>query len=359
MRQVRRRGRLKLGGAPKRRSRVVTAFAWLVALPPVACAVCACAPWLSWRMDIVSNLAAQCLIACAPAALLTLALRRRGPALVGCGSVAVIAGVLAWSRIGAGGPISAEHAANAAYHRASVRVLQFNAGPSNPTPEEALRVVIESGADIVSLIEAPEWLVDAVRTDHALRAIYPHVRISDRAGTGYPLLLTRWPQRGPAPEDPAAWSDNIMHTSYRGMLVALVDHPLGELGIVQVMPRSPRTEARWLRGNERMEDLVSVLDERFGGRESLAWPVVVVGDLNATPTGHRSRRACASSELRRAKPLLVMDGTYPADRRWPLRVAIDDALVSRRIDVESWAVVRGGGSDHMAVLMELGVWMGP
>jgi endonuclease/exonuclease/phosphatase family metal-dependent hydrolase len=149
-------------------------------------------------------------------------------------------------------------------------------------------------------------------------------------------------------------------------IAAVVERPSGRFGLIAVHPRSPRWQERWEEGNGVTEALIAVALKLEGD----GLPVVVLTDLNASPSGWRSRHVCSEAGLSRAKPLLVCDGTYPdvvpwdlrsrqktgIAARWPLSIAIDDALITEGIEVVGWRVGSGGEglhSEHRPVTVEL------
>ncbi len=353
----RRRRKLRLGTQP-RRSRAVTAIAWALAAPGVVWGLAALLPMAAWPADVLANLTAQGFLVAIGLLVVLAPMRRKGALLAGALGCVMLGGVLVGSRVWAAGAMSEREAQRLGLAPIPLRVLQFNVGPFNRTPEEALRLILDADADVVALFETPAWLIGQAREGGALRKRYPFVRINDRARTGYPLLLTRWPQAAPDPDTPGAWVDRIDRTAFEGMLVARIDHPTGPFVVVRIEPRSPSSRSGWREGNELLGGaLLRVLDRQAGDARDPDEAVVVVGDFNATPTGYRSRAAVSRSALRRAKPLLMREGTFPADRAWPVRVALDGALVSPRVRVRSWRTLGPAGSDHLAVLMELDVFV--
>ena len=134
---------------------------------------------------------------------------------------------------------------------------------------------------------------------------------------------------------------------------AIVRRPGGAFVLVSTHPPSPRSEMAWSQGNLALELLVElVVSELLPTR----LPVLVGGDFNATPSGLRSRRFQSATGLRRAKPALHASGTWPGDRAWPFRVAIDDVWASDGVRTLGWtALPVPKGSDHSPVIATLAV----
>jgi endonuclease/exonuclease/phosphatase (EEP) superfamily protein YafD len=151
--------------------------------------------------------------------------------------------------------------------------------------------------------------------------------------------------------------------------------------VILLHPPSPRSVERWLAGNEVVEAAV----EMASAARQAGLPVILLADLNSTPTGWRSRRLTQAG-FRRCKPLTSALGTWPThaalntdgsglpnqsppgastsafqpdpdDRalvgRWPLSIAIDDAWVSDEWRVTGWSRGPSRGSDHWSVVVDV------
>lgn len=231
-----------------------------------------------------------------------------------------------------------------------VRVLVCNAWSSGTRGDEQLAMIIESNADIVMLNEASDSLLAAMRSSSELRAAYPYFRLPDRAGPGFRFVLSRHPIARGADGFGAVWPEIETALGYHGARVVRVTLPQGPFVFAGVQFRSPRSAERWAAGN------VQALDTARGIRlirDATRLPVIMAGDLNASPVGVRSRLIGRVAGLARAKPALLADGTYPASLPWPARVPIDGALVSPGVRLVSYRTLEAAGSDHLAVLMEL------
>ncbi|MCW5774840.1 MAG: endonuclease/exonuclease/phosphatase family protein [Phycisphaeraceae bacterium] len=227
----------------------------------------------------------------------------------------------------------------------TVALLVFNARVENATPERAHALLLDTQADVVVLLEPSATLLDALRSDEVLRRRLPHRWLPDRAGPGFMVVLSAWPQR--AGRD---WDEGPAATVVRGTREMLVDRPQGAFALLAIHPDSPRSHERWRTGNQTVEDAAARVRDRL---VPTGLPVVVAGDLNSPPMGARVRALCKGTGLRSAKPLLVPAGTYPGGWRWPFSLAIDDALVSAGVGVTGWRTLEGAGSDHAPVLIRL------
>jgi endonuclease/exonuclease/phosphatase (EEP) superfamily protein YafD len=223
-----------------------------------------------------------------------------------------------------------------------IRLLVFNTGTEPPRTDSLLRRLGASDADVVVLVEAPPELVRLLHRESPLASSYPHVLMRgpspDR--TTWRIVLSRWP---------------LEDRRTDRQLVCVVGAPVGGFGLIAVHPASPRDPRRWRWGNQLVEDAARCA--RDLAEEGL--PVIVAGDLNATPSGWRSRLLRDRASLRRCKPLLVPAGTFPASLPPALRLALDDAWVSDEFAVSRWRLGPAEGSDHASVRIDLRLDPGP
>ncbi|MGD9693212.1 MAG: endonuclease/exonuclease/phosphatase family protein [Phycisphaerales bacterium] len=227
-----------------------------------------------------------------------------------------------------------------------VRVLQINAYAQNTRALDAFETIKRSGADVIAIYEAPWQMLNAMRTDGAFHEAYPYFDLPAQAGTGFPVLVSKWPMERMATGPERAQPEEGEHgRSWR------VDRPGGGFIASMIHPFSPRTDERWEAGNRVVRRAIEAKREHY---DPTGLPMVFVGDLNSTPSGWRSRYLCGQG-LARAKPWWVMRGTWPTKNPEWARIAIDDALLGPRVKVASWRALEAGGSDHAPVLMELAI----
>jgi endonuclease/exonuclease/phosphatase (EEP) superfamily protein YafD len=298
------------------------------------CLLCAVAPAMAgwfWVASVASEFAPQAAAVSFAYGLCTL-LRRRwalGAALLLCASAQVAS-------------LDRVRAARAPAGALDIRLLVFNTGTEPPRTDSLLRRLGASDADVVVLVEAPPELVRLLHRESPLASSYPHVLMRgpspDR--TTWRIVLSRWP---------------LEDRRTDRQLVCVVGAPVGGFGLIAVHPASPRDPRRWRWGNQLVEDAARCA--RDLAEEGL--PVIVAGDLNATPSGWRSRLLRDRASLRRCKPLLVPAGTFPASLPPALRLALDDAWVSDEFAVSRWRLGPAEGSDHASVRIDLRLDPGP
>lgn len=234
-----------------------------------------------------------------------------------------------------------------------VRILVANVLGRNMRADSLLEVIDREDPDVVVTLETGAPLVEALRDPGAAPTL-PHRFIADRAGPGFMVLLSRWPQLAQRPDDPdnpALWKGGPAATTTPLGRVALIERPAGAFLVFGIHPDSPHRMSRWRDGNQHVRDLLSRRDQLLAFDADL--PVLIAGDLNTTPGGARQRIFDAAG-LRRAKPLTANPaGTWPDFLPMPLKIAIDDAVVDERTRVLAWRTIELEGSDHLGVVIDL------
>lgn len=364
----------------RRRSLFVSAILWFAAIPPIALCASVLAPAASYHLDIAANLAAQWALLAIAWALVALLFRRGLLALLCLFAAALPIWTLAQDRAAILSLPEVDAAAQPAdrHARALIRVLHFNAS-AGQSDDRILNDLDRYQPDIIAITEPSGLLwrerahlipstpaqappAEAPNADAPNSELPPDQPRNDALGRvafwadaertmlmGSGLLASRWPM--------TAWDIAEFGDAARRVIAGRVESPHGPFIVLAAHPRSPRDETRWRFGNDDVE----VVAQAARKAESLGLPVIVLADLNATPSGARSRRL-AESGLRRTKPLLKPLGTWPTQAvpgvkgaigRWPLSIAIDDALVSRHWSVRAWSRGESRGSDHWPILADL------
>ena len=111
---------------------------------------------------------------------------------------------------------------------------------------------------------------------------------------------------------------------------------------------APMGAARAARRDQQLALLASV------ARESPEDEMILVGDFNTSPWSLTFRRLLDETGWRNAAQGFGYLPTWPSMRLW-LGIPIDHHLVSDGIAVHDFSVVGPTGSDHLAVLTELGI----
>lgn len=344
-------------GDGRARRVIAGTIAWSLTVP----ALLASGVWMasggSFRLDLLANLGAQILIVCLAAAAIAAVLRRRRAVVFALLACAIQATPLVRHRA-AFLPVAPRARADPGV----VRLLHYN--DSGLSPKEDVYALLErSGADVASVLVPPVPMQFDVIYGKGLEDRYAGkmVRewraaadaVSTEVSPGF--VVSRWPMERVDCSAAGRMADRLM--------CAVVRRPEGRFAVIAVHPRSPRNQMRWEEGNQVTLATAAVV--RTLRAQGL--PVVVLADLNASPTGWRSRALCEGAGLRRAKPLLDAAGTYPdvvpmnirtgqtttVAAMWPLSIAIDDALVSHGVEVVGWGAWERLRSEHRPVIVDV------
>ncbi len=287
-------------------------------------------PWL-WIPALMRDATSHVMPLMAVAAALAVITRRYPAALLNAASLTLCLTILVGPRAPALGPDREQQPE-------AIRVVQINALTSNPQHDEVLRLISDPQIDILSLIECPIKLSRSIRADEVLTGLNRVVGATNPPYTQWILLFSRWPM------DP--WESSSASTP--GLVAAVIHAPTGPLGVVSLHASAPWEPPRWRTGNTTIRGAARIASEM----QRAGLPVMVVGDLNATPLSARTSWL-REVGLKRSKPLFTPAGTFPSTLPWPLQIASDDAVVSEEIRVQSWKPFRVPGSDHRGVSMEM------
>ncbi len=158
-------------------------------------------------------------------------------------------------------------------------VLTFNALGFNEQASETVRVICESGADVVALQELNPRAADAV--EHELGAVYPYRWLEPRSGFVGAGILSRYPFRRVEPVPSADWASRPL----------AVELDIAGRRVTFVRFHAASGASR-LRQRDRQARALAAFARRHEG------PLVLAGDLNATDQNHAY--ALLATELRDA-----------------------------------------------------------
>lgn len=214
---------------------------------------------------------------------------------------------------------------------AKIRAIQLNLSFTHGTPEEEAALVLQSGADIVTLQEVSgkkRPIMDLLARDYPHSVFCPFSRV-----IGGVAVLSRLPR---APGGAAGCVEG------RGMAWMRVMAGGQELSVVSLHLHWP-----WPFRQARQIDVL--------GRylAAVPRPVMVGGDFNATPWSHAVGRVAAATGSSVAPGLrLSFDINHS---RWPLTLPmpIDHFLLPDGMRPLALRVGPGAGSDHRSIIAEL------
>jgi len=115
--------------------------------------------------------------------------------------------------------------------------------------------------------------------------------------------------------------------------------------VVGTHPLPPGTSENFRLRNEQLHDVAKFVRSQTN-------PVIVLGDLNATPWSYYFRRFLIESGLTDSSKGRGIHATWPADL-FPLRIPIDHCLVSVEIGVVNRTTGNNVGSDHLPIVVDL------
>ncbi len=211
---------------------------------------------------------------------------------------------------------------------APLRVLVLNVHTSSSGFAAVRQLIADTQPDVLGLVEVDErWLTE-------LAVAFPYVIEQPRNDNFGVALYSKLPMTGATEQ-----LGSLLPTA-----VATVDVQGTPVGVVLTHPIP-------LVNGELLASQVAQLGAVAARVRTMA-PVVVMGDLNATPWSRPFRDFSAASGLCDTRAGFGLQASFPASSA-VLRIPIDHVLVSCSIGVKSRTIERDVGSDHLPVLVEL------
>lgn len=208
-------------------------------------------------------------------------------------------------------------------------IVSLNVRFENPDKQRTIAYLRDHNADVVVLLEVDDAWATALRD---LESIYPHRVVTPQPGLFGIAVLSRVPLDTPRVVEPGGGSTTViagLACGEQGCLL-MAAHPLAPVS------------AEW---SARRDAQFAAMGELTAGESR---PVIVAGDLNATPWSHGFRALAAPRDLRDSAIGRGVQATWNA-RLWAPRIPIDHVLVSPEIGVQSRTVGPDVGSDHLPV----------
>jgi endonuclease/exonuclease/phosphatase (EEP) superfamily protein YafD len=227
----------------------------------------------------------------------------------------------------------------------SLLVMTYNVNYGVAGDAESIRLIEESGADVVMLQETNGAWEDALRG--GLSHVYRHMAFldADRRAGGL-AFLSRHPIRLAERRDsPIGW-----FPAWR----AILDSPIGQVQLINLHLRPPSHRGGTVRGYfesqvERLKEMEAYLD-----LVSKDLPVILAGDFNEDARGRSLQKLLSlgfDSVLERFRP-------WQPTWRWQtamgeVRWQLDHIVLARPLRATAAWVVDGGASDHVPVLARI------
>ena len=282
----------------------------------------------AWSLDLASHFRVQYLVCLALAAL-----------VVGLGRrfwlAAVFAAFAAWN-LALILPLYDSPARPAAPDGEALRAYWLNVNTANRNAAALLASIDRHKPDFILLAEVNDRWTKDLRT---LSADYPHKLERPRPDNFGIALYSRHPLQ----------DQRVLDLGAAGVPSLLVRAAPGGrdfylLGTHTLPPIGP-TYAR-----RRNLHLAAIPDLAA----SLEAPLLLLGDLNATPWSYNFKRLLAASALRNGARGRGLQPTWPAPL-WPLRIPIDHSLHSTGIEIRDRLIGEAVGSDHYPVIVDYAV----
>jgi endonuclease/exonuclease/phosphatase (EEP) superfamily protein YafD len=274
----------------------------------------------NWILDLASHFRWYYLLA----ALVWYAITSRRRSLLATGCLLLTVLVNTWAMLPYWLP-----AAVGAGHGEPLDIVLLNLDVENHDRERVLGYLRARSPDVIVLLEVDDAWASAIRE---LDALYPHRVIEPYKGNFGLAVLSRLPLDAPRVEILAG-----------GTPIIVTGLPTGAHGCVLVAAHPPAPiAAAW---SERRDAQLAAMGE-LAAAESR--PVIIAGDLNATPWCHGFRALVVPAGLRDSALGRGVQGSWHA-RHWAPRIPIDHVLVSPNVTVKARSLGPHVGSDHLPV----------
>ena len=215
-----------------------------------------------------------------------------------------------------------------------LRVVSLNVHAGNPDKAQVLEYLRASDADVFFLMEVDaEWAAALAE----LTATHPHHRLWPEDDNFGLALFSRVPLQ----------SLEVIHTSELGSpsIRARLTHAGHEIAILGIHPPPPIGRRLSQIRNTQLADTAAMV-------ASLDVPVLVVGDLNATPWSHGLQLLRDGTTLNHRSPEPSWTPTWNV--ALVFAIPIDHALVTPPLVVAHRQIGPNVGSDHRPQILDIG-----
>ncbi len=221
-----------------------------------------------------------------------------------------------------------------------LKVMSVNVHTRNTHSRPFLDEVKRLAPDVIAVIELSERWERAIEP---LKADYPFSTISRLPGDRrYGVAILSKYEIDPMPMPP-----DRLKLHFR-CAAALISTPAGPVRVVAVHPIPPTSIAA-----SRHRDLQLVCVNEFVRLDSSYEPMIVLGDLNATPWSHGYRLLIKGTTLRNTRRGSGIMGSWHTTIPSVLRIPIDHILVNDPIGVSAIELGADIGSDHLPEIADL------
>ncbi len=215
----------------------------------------------------------------------------------------------------------------------SYRAVSANILTSNQETQRFQDFVRSTNPDLVVVLEINLRWAEALLT---LDKLYPYSIIEPREDNFGIALLSRHPISSHRVEQLA---DSRVPT-----IIATIDLPGQSLNVIGTHPEPPIGPRRAAFRNAQLDAIADVVSQTTR-------PVIVLGDLNASPYSPQFQELLQRSGLRDSRQGFGVLASWP-NRPWVLRIPIDHALLSPDLTVTDRYVGPNIGSDHRPIVVD-------
>jgi endonuclease/exonuclease/phosphatase (EEP) superfamily protein YafD len=281
---------------------------------------------LWWPLDLASNFRPHYVVGLAVAAVLLALARAWKLALVALAGLAVNLILVL--------PLFVGSAASAAPDSPVLRILTFNVSADNRRIDEVIDFFEESGADLIFIFEGGPLWESAIQSSGLSYDLSPGLRSAFGFGNAILVRSGLEVELQGIPVGPNTPRARQLDMEFDGMPIR----------ILAVHPPSPTSRSK-----------ATIRDEQLAGVAEWAVaqdrPVVVVGDLNASPWSH-SFRPLAGSDLINSLNGFGLQASWPA-LLGSFGVPIDHLLHSAELTTITREIGPSLGSEHHSVFITL------
>lgn len=222
--------------------------------------------------------------------------------------------------------------------KANLKILQFNVLYTNEEFAKSIPWIIAQDADIVVLQEINEARSQELGE---LKKIYSwsRVKLNDKREPFGMAIFSNIPV---SQFDYVDIDNGWNHYSRTELLIAG-----SKLHLYELHTPPPVTEYFFEQRNMELELMADLL-----AKDKTPYRLLV-GDFNSTIYSPYFQNIVAKANLHHAQQGYNMEGTWPSFLPLPLRIGIDQMLVSKQIKIENRTIAPYQGSDHLPVITNL------
>jgi endonuclease/exonuclease/phosphatase (EEP) superfamily protein YafD len=216
-----------------------------------------------------------------------------------------------------------------------ISVLSVNLWSANRQHQRVLDLVKDRDADLVLVMElTPVWYESL----QELKVKYPHYLEVVREDNFGIALYSKYPMSG---ADTLVWS-----SSNYPSIVSEIAHPEFTFHLVATHPMPPKHARGFQIRNAHFEAMIEYISKQNK-------PLLLVGDLNASPYSYQFKNLLSSTKLRDSRQGFGVHSTWPAFS-FPLAFPIDHIFHSEEFTSLHRSTGPKVGSDHLPIFAVLG-----